>query len=275
MLSYFKNRTVAFIGALILGLVLFEVTSYAANRIDIAPRRVILESRDRNGEFTLLNMGDQEGTFRVQIINYKQDEHGAYSKPGVPLNPAFNPEEVLRLSPRQFTLPAEGRQKVRFSIRKPADLPDGEYRFHIIASRLSDFGPPAPTDEGEKIVGLAANISTAIPIIVRHGQTRVSASLSDLGYVAANKEGKPEVKVTINREGNISTIGTITAYWTAQGSSQPVQIGLLSNMNVFTEISKRYVAIPLDAPLQGRGTLKVVYVNDITKAVYAETSIQQ
>jgi hypothetical protein len=180
---------------------------------------------------------------------------------------------VIRLAPRQFTLPSQGRQKIRFSIRKPADLPDGEYRFHMLAARMSEFGPPAPVEQGQKSIGVMANIGTAIPVIIRHGQVQVSAKLTDLEYMAANTEGKPEVKVTINREGNISTIGTIRAYWTPSGG-ETKEVGMVSNMNVFTDITKRFIAIPLKTPLDGSGTLRVVYTKDKTQEIYAEATLQ-
>lgn len=269
-----RHETIKFLALFVCGLMTCTIIAQAGDRIDITPRRIIIEPRERSGEMTLLNLGAEEGTFRVAIINYRQDEKGVYTILQGPLNPVFDPEQVIRLSPRQFTLPSQGRQKIRFSIRKPADLPDGEYRFHMIATRMSDFGPPAPVGQGQKTVGVTANIGTAIPVIIRHGQTQVKATLTDIEYLAANTEGKPEAKVIINRDGNISTIGTIKAYWTPSGG-ETQEIGIISNMNVFTDIAKRYVAIPLKAPIEGSGSLRIVYTNDKTQEIYAEASIQR
>lgn len=273
MLAQMQTKAFAITAAIVLILAIGIGHATAKGRIDISPRRIVMEPRDRNSEFTLINMSDEEGTFRVKVVYYKQDENGTYSKLDAPLNPAFDAEQIIRLSPRQFTLPADGRQKVRFSIRKPADLPDGEYRFHLLATRMSEYGPPTPVDEGEKVVGMNMNISTAIPVIVRHGNVSVTTTLSDASYVAANNEGKPEVKVTINREGNISTVGVMRAYWTPAGGST-VEIGHVTNMNVFPEISKRFATIPLEAPLQGSGSLQIVYMNEQTMDAYAETTLQ-
>lgn len=273
MLAQMTTRTFAIVALIAVILTIGISQTFAKGRIDISPRRIVMEPRDRNSEFTLINMSDEEGTFRVKIIYYKQDENGAYTKLEAPLNPAFDAEQIIRLSPRQFTLAPNGRQKVRFSIRKPADLADGEYRFHLLATRMSDYGPPAPVGEGEKIVGVNMNVSTAIPVIVRHGNVSVKATLSDATYIAANKDGKPEVKVTINREGNVSTVGAIKLFWTPAGGST-VEAGQVTNMNVFPEISKRFATIPLQAPLQGSGSLQIVYINEQTMDTYAETTLQ-
>lgn len=263
-----------FLAFFVLTLIGFQTASLAQSRIDITPRRVVIEARERSGEITLLNLGNDEGTFRIALLNYRQGEDGVYTRLESPLNPIFDPEQVLRLSPRQFTLPSQGRQKVRFSIRKPADLPDGEYRFHILATRMADFGPPSPIGQGEKVAAMATNIATAIPVIVRHGQTQVSATITDLSYMPANAEGKPEAKLTINREGNISTLGVLKAYWTPAGG-QPQDVGTLANMNVFTDITKRFVAMPLKISLDGPGTLRIVYTMDKTQEIYAEASLQR
>lgn len=264
---------IAFLTAFFLTLTFFYGPSFAQNRVDITPRRVILEPRERAGEFTLLNLSQEPGTYKIEIVHNRQDDRGTYTKLDGPLNPVFDPATILRLSPRQFTLPPEGRQKVRFSIRKPADLPDGEYRFHIQTTRMAEFGPPEQADKGSK-VGMTMNIGTSIPIIVRHGNVEAGASLSDLQLIESNAEGKPELHFTIHRSGNASTIGTALIFWTPQGGAD-TKIGHLSNLNVFTENSKRFVIAPLSAQPQGPGTLRVVYQNDVTKNDYAEATLQR
>ncbi len=248
--------------------------SYAdQGRVDITPRRVIIDPRERSGEFTLLNMSDKESTIRVQIINYQQDDKGLYKELNGPLNAAFNPEEVIRLSPRQFTLPPGGRQKVRFSIRKPADLSDGEYRFHIMASRMADYGPPAPVGAGEQSISIKMNISVAIPVSVRHGHVESGATLSDLKLLANGPDNKPTLQYTINRTGNASTYGTSLVYWQPQGGKEE-EISNITNMNVFTENTYRHASVPLKLLPQGPGTLRLVYMNDETKIPYAEEKLQ-
>lgn len=246
----------------------------SGGRVDITPRRVILGPRDRSGEFTILNMSpQQQSLIRARLINYSMNEDGAYRKLEGPLNPVFDPEQIVRLSPRQFTLPPGGRQKVRFSIQRPADLPEGEYRFHILATRQSEYGPPAPVEAGERAVGVKPNIGVAIPVIVRHGNVTSGATLGDLAYTPSNKDGKPEISFTINRTGNGSTIGTATVLWLpAAGGGE--QVGISSNLNVFPEIDKRNVRIALSKAPQGPGKFQVVYLNDETRTPYADATLQ-
>lgn len=255
---------------LVAGLFIFSTVADA--RVDLLPRRVILESRERNGDMTLLNFYDQPSTIRIALLNYRQNEDGTYTTLDGALNPLFDPETLVRLSPRQFTLTPNGRQIVRFSIRRPADLPDGEYRFHIRALRISEYGPPAPVTEGVA-VGMTMNVGASIPVIVRHGALSASATLSDPAFNLKGDGGLPELQVTIHREGNASVIGTLRAYWYPQGG-EPVEIGVAGNMNVFPEIDRRYAKIPLTQTPKGRGTIRVIYTNDeANNATFAEVSL--
>lgn len=258
----------------VLGLFLFNFAATAAERVDIVPRRIIIQPRERAGEFTLLNRGDTTGTFRIEILSFHQDEYGVYERLTQPLNPVFDPEKVLRLSPRQFTLAPEARQKIRFSIRKPENLPEGEYRFHIRASRMSEYGPPAPVNDKASSVGMAMNIGVVIPVIVRHGHVESGASLSDLAYNPSGQDGNPALAFTLNRTGNASILGTAVAIWQPAGG-QPQQIGSMGNLNVFTENAHRKVSMPLNTPITGSGTIHLTYTNDETKTVYAEATLQR
>ena len=262
-------------GAFALGI--FALDSYAQSsggRVDITPQRVVLGPRDRSGEITLLNLGDNPGTIRVSLLNYKQNENGIYETLEHPLNPAFDPEQILRLSPRQFTLPAGGRQTVRFSIRKPADLPEGEYRFHIQAIRLMESGPPKPLPKGEKGAGMIPNFGAAIPVIIRHGQTSAQATLSDLQYVAKDeKTGKAVIKMDIHRTGNAGILGRAEAMWIPV-TGKPEILGIASNLNVFTEVNVRHASIQLANPVNGPGEFRVVYINEETKEPYANATLQ-
>jgi P pilus assembly chaperone PapD len=244
-------------------------------RVDLAPRRVILSPRDRSGDFTLLNLGKAAGTIKMDIIHYRQGSDGVYTELDGPLNPLFDPATVIRLSPRQFTLESEQVQKVRFSIRKPADLPDGEYRFHIRALRLADPGPIAPGDKGQKIV-MAMNFGAAIPVIVRHGTVSVTATMDNISLVENGTGNKPELHFNINRSGNISTIGKMEALWQPQGREAQI-LGTMSNLNIFTEVDVRNVKMPIRFVPQGPGTIHLKYINDEDQngTVYAEATLQR
>lgn len=248
--------------------------SSAQARIDILPRIVIVDSRDRSGELTILNLFSEPSTFRMDLLNYRQNEDGVYSELNTPLDPAFDPVSVVRFSPRQFQLTRGGRQKVRLSIRKPANLPEGEYRFHIKALRLANVDENTTS---ESVVQMFANVGVAIPVIVRHGNVQARASLKNPRIIdhTRTKNGRPALEIQINRTGNASAIGSLEVFWEQPGEA-PKKLGSISNMNVFTEISTRNVTVPLSDLPYGQGVLRVRYNKGESKGeVYDEILVQR
>jgi P pilus assembly chaperone PapD len=238
-------------------------TSFSAHaRIDIIPRKVVMDSRDRSAEVTILNMFDVPGTFRVDVLNHRQNPDGTYSVLDTPLNINFDPATAARFSPRQFTLPASGRQTIRISLRKPSDLPEGEYRFHLKVLRFSDEHTPV-VNQGMGVM-MKMNVGVSIPIVIRHGDLSGGAKLENVKLVSAGKTetGKPELQMNVTRTGNQSSIGSLEAIWEPSGYSKTERIGYIDNMNVFTDIPSRMAKLPLSYVPKGDGAIRLRYVDN-------------
>lgn len=231
----------------------------AQARIDIVPQKIIIDSRERNGEFTILNLFDVKGTFRVELVNFQQGKNGVYEELSSPLNANFDPQKIIRFSPRQFTLDPYGRQKIRLSLRKPADLPNGEYRVHIKATRLAQEDERRQTDPNA--VSVLTNIGVTIPVIIRHGNVDSDAKIDNLKLVNAAQTEKPELHLDITRNGNASTVGKLEVFLKDSNGNER-RIGRITNMNVFTEIQTRNVQVPLYEDPAGKGQIIVRYYND-------------
>lgn len=237
-------------------------------RVDILPHIVVINDRERAGEIIILNFAETINEYDLQVINYRQDENGIYEILDGPLSPLFDPKEILRISPKKFRLDERGRQKVRLSLRKPSDLPAGEYRFHIVATGYE------PDDiklaDGDVGVAVQINLGVAIPVIVRHGDVSATGSVKDFELVGSSQtqSRKPELKFTAERKGNASTLGRVDVAWAPDGQTYE-DIGFITNFNLFTEIDKRYGSIPLEKMPRG-GSVRVLYTDTETKEVYDE-----
>lgn len=245
----------------------FAVDAHA--RIDMLPFRVIMEPRDRSGEVMVMNLSNETRAFRANIINYRQKEDGTYEKLDDPLNPLFDPQDIVRMSPQSFTLGPQGKQRVRIALRKPADLPDGEYRFHFSAISFSTSSERR--EDTENIAAhMAMNVGVAIPIIVRHGDLTVESKLQDFELInaAESKTNKPELRFTATRSGTRGTTGNIIVEWASSGSNFE-KIGEVSNFNIFTEIDERFGSIALDT-MPTQGSLRVTYKDEETNETYDE-----
>ena len=232
--------------------------SYGFATIDIVPQKIVMEPRDRGGDFTILNLFNKTGTFRIELINYKQNEQGVYKKLSTPLDPDFDPQKYVRFSPRQFSLPPGGRQKVRLSLRKPSGLPEGEYRFHVKAYRFADSNDLKSDDNAVKI---QMNTGVVIPVVVRHGNTQSDAKIRNARIVNKENSFKKELHLDILREGSASAIGKIEVLWKNE-ALEAEKIGEISNANVFTDITKRTFRVPLQKNLPPHTPLGVRYSDD-------------
>lgn len=248
------------------------------NRVDILPRKILLEDRGRSADITVLNLGKRTGVIRMSLISYKQDETGKYIPLDKPLNPAFDPEKIVRFSPKQFSLPPSGRQKVRVSVQRPADLPDGEYRFHVKAMSYDtdDVDLRNEPQRGSSL-SLKTNISVVIPVVVRKGALVSTAKIENvfLNGNTKNEYGAPTLEMDIVRTGTAGVMGVVRGFWEVPGQ-EPKQIAVVSNMNVFSESPKRRVVIPINEIPKGSGNLRVIYTDEMTnKAVIDEVVLQR
>lgn len=233
----------------------------------IMPLRVTFQNRDRTADIVLINPSNTAAvTYKLGWLNRAMTEDGNYKIIEGPLNPEFDPETAILFSPRQITLPPSGKQKIRLSLRRPADLPDGEYRAHLNLQRI---GAAQHRDIKSKnapegvTVKMGMNFGIAIPVIVRQGGPYDStAAIGKPSFVPASADGKQpaKIKFDLTRTGKYSTNGTITVFWTPPGEAER-QISIRTGVKVYHEINRLEVLMPLEKGLTQipGGSLRIVY----------------
>ncbi len=227
----------------------------------IMPVYAAFQDRERTTDITVLNTDDKNVTYRLSWLNQKQGTDGSYTISETPINPAMDFTKSVFFSPRQVSLQPNGKQNIRLSVRRPADLPDGEYHSHL---KIQSIGSPETINAGNVpqdsiAMALAVNPGFAIPVIVRSGKYNATAKISDPQFIpAAQANEMPRLQFVINRAGTHGTMGKIDVYWTPTGGKEQV-IGLLNNVNVFTEVDKRLVRLTLTQANIPNGTVRIVY----------------
>lgn len=257
---------------------LIFIPSLAMARVDLLPHLLVIEGRQRSADLTVLNLGNEVNRFEVKFINYRQNENGTYTILEQPLHEDFDPQKIVRMSPQEFVLDPKGKQKIRIAVRKPADLPEGEYRFHVIATGYA-FDREVPQDFSERVgVGLTVNVGIAIPVIVRHGELeRATSKLKDFKLLSPSQSdsGRPELQFRATRDGDTSVLGEVQVAWSPAGTDEFTDIGFITNFNIFPEISYRDGAVPLDALPLGAGRLRILYKDTHSDEIYDEVVIDQ
>lgn len=234
----------------------------------INPTRIVLENNQRSAQIDVINDGTTPATYRLSVVNRRMTDSGEFKDVTAPGAGDLFAGTMLVYSPRQIVLQPGAQQLVRIALRKPADLPTGEYRSHLLFEKVAD---PSLTnsvesqikpDSNEVGVTIAALIGVSIPVIVRQGQTEASTTISDLTVEKRPTPGQPAmIALQLNRSGNRSVYGDLTATFKTAGGKEQV-VAQAGGVAVYVPNTLRRVRLDLQMPagttLAG-GTLHLTY----------------
>jgi P pilus assembly chaperone PapD len=232
----------------------------------VAPTRIVFAGHLRTAEITLVNIGSSTATYRITFVDLRMDEEGGTRE--IETSGAAPDERfaaaLIRYSPRQVTLEPKVAQTVRLQLRLPADLAPGEYRSHLLFRALPSAAAAAQATEPATSfsVQLTAIYGISIPVIVRHGETAGTATLSELALVTpAGAATAPILRFRILRSGNRSIYGNLTATFVPAGG-KPSIVGGANGIAVYTPNPARSAGITLRVPpgvLLRNGRLHLAY----------------
>lgn len=218
------------------------------------PTRVVMDAKDRAAQVELVNRGNKPETYRISIVNRRMTDTGEIleardAQPGEQFADA-----MLRHSPRQVTLQPGVGQTVRIGVRRSASLAPGEYRSHLQFDRVPDATGQADLEaivkpeEGQIAISLQALVGASIPVIVRQGDTAVTAALDSLALEPApNKDSAALLAFQIKRDGNRSVYGDLVVSFTPDGASA-VEVGRVAGVAVYVPNTFRLAKLPLKLP---------------------------
>ena len=233
----------------------------AAGDLLVAPTRVVLEG-SRGTEIILNNIGAQAATYRISLELKRMTASGKLLDIA-PENANVIEKATLAMlsyAPRRVVLAPNQPQAIRIGVRAPADLPDGEYRAHIMFRAIPDAKPAsaaAPVGKGMSI-SLTPIYGVTIPIIVRKGGQKGTATISDAKLTRL--EGAPALSFTLTRGGDRSVYGRIRV--TRAGVAKPLfeAVGIA----VYPELTGRSVTLPVSPEVAAQlpGPAKIEYLED-------------
>lgn len=257
----------------------------AAGDLLIAPTRITLDDRTRTAEVTLINVGVAQATYRISFLHQRMTETGEMKilEPGQEQPDEHFADNLVRFTPRQVVLAPRVAQTLRMQLRIPEGLPEGEYRSHLLFRAVPEAAEPTTPGAVAEGQGLSIQLrpiyGVSIPVIVRHGQTSATVTISDLAMRPSTAPAQPSVVIMrLNRTGNASTYGSLVVNLLPAGGGKPVAVGSIGGVAVYTPNASRLLQLPLTLPagVTLQGTLKVVYQQDPEHggAVLAEAALQ-
>ncbi len=243
----------------------------------IFPTRIVFDGRTRTAQVDLVNTDDHTATYRIGFAHRRMNEMGNLANIETPIESELFADQMIRYSPRQVVLAPGAGQAVRLLLRRPQDLPDGEYRSHLVFERVPDApvpdasavaggsatgaGAPVARPGGMMDIKLTAFVNVSIPVIVRHGVTNATVAITAPHIEKDVQGGQSLIAFTVERSGNRSVYGDLTAFYTAPGG-KPKLVAQANGIAVYAPYPLRHVKLRVDAevgmPLE-RGRLRVEF----------------
>lgn len=249
----------------ILLFLLLPVSGASADLL-VYPSRVVFSNNERAAQLELVNNGTETSTYRINLINMRMNDIGEFEVITAGNEGEKFSDALIRFSPRQITLKSRENQVVRIMLRKPSDLVDGEYRSHLQFSKLPNSEESLknnPSLSGNKeglSIRLTALVGLSIPVIVRHGETSATVSISNLS-IDRRSNNQSTVSLQLNRTGNRSVYGDIAIFFTPQNGSEQL-LARVNGVAVYVPNKIRIAKIAIDNGSSidlNKGTLRVAY----------------
>lgn len=239
----------------------FSASSYAG--LLISPLQVVIDGRERYANIVLVNTTQNEATYRMQWEQLIQvQDKGGYILDAD--EEAMHLQDFAIFTPRQITLKPQEKQTVRVAVRRPADLPVGEYKSHLKFQIIDDgqvsnydFQSPEP-GKNEVRIGARVLASHSIPVVYRVGEHDVNISILDPSFSINPKSGKMAIELPVERSGTHGVIGLIEAYHAPHGGAEEL-ISTLGNSSLYPEITRRYFKMITNVNGLAPGNLRFVF----------------
>ncbi len=245
--------------ALLAGAFMATAPLHAAGDLLVAPTRVLLDGA-RGTEVVLNNVGAATATYRISLELRRMDAKGRLDEvpPGSETEKEKATLAMISYAPRRVTLPPNQPQVVRIGARFPDDLPDGEYRGHLLFRAIPDARPATDGPRQGLSISLTPVYGVTIPVIVRKGALKASAAISDVHI--AHDDGTPALAFTLTRSGDRSVYGRLRVTKATGGKPLYEARGLA----IYAEVTSRSVSLPLDpaASAAMTGPVKIEYLED-------------
>jgi P pilus assembly chaperone PapD len=221
---------------LILGFVMLNFISQVQANLLVAPTMITFDGRERSEKLSLINTSDKTLTYRLEWSEKTALPNGGYRvlTDEKEMQQFKSASPMIRFTPRQVTLRAGERQVVAFSLRRPKNMLDGEYRSHLNIRAL----PAEVKSDAESEPGIKLNMifNFSLPVIVRQGKPIPNIKIEGTEIVRNLTKNQNEIFVTFSRSGLYGASGDIKAYWKNNGSNAEKEVALINRYNIFHEL---------------------------------------
>lgn len=240
-MKFLRKMTKSAIAGLAMAAAFCGAPVQASGDLLVAPTRVVLDGK-RGTQVILNNVGSEETTYRITLEIKRMGEDGRLEE----IDPAATNDAekaalaLVRYAPRRVTLPPNQPQSIRIGLNPSENLPDGEYRVHMLFRAIPKTQPVDANQQSSELkIQLIPLYGITIPIIVRKGELSATAALAN-ARLARDEDG-PVLQLDATRKGSRSVYGEFRVI--KPGVAQPVVVQ--KGIAIYPEIERRKVDLPL------------------------------
>ncbi len=228
----------------------------------MAPTRVVFEGRTRAATVKLINPNKTPQTYKISVVSIRMDEYGTRTEVLEPNEAELFARSMVQFSPKRAVIPPQGWQTVRVMVRKPKDLPEGEYRAQLKVSPVPGEKTPDSQENSENIaINIDIVFHVSIPIIIRHG--KVDATVAPLAPRLITRDQGHFLETRIERSGAASVFADVKAFFTpSDRPGQRVPVGEVKGISIYAQNPDQTIYLPVkDKEALTRGKVDIEITN--------------
>ncbi len=248
-----------------------ETVSAKTKILMLSPVRIIFTDRQRVANVKISNPTDEAITYAISLITMRKNQEGKLQLVELETEEEKMTREMIRYSPRRATIQPGERQVVKLMVRKPKDLPVGEYQTRLQISPLQTLLPNSQEEESKEKFVIDVLVSSSFPVIIQHGN--LSSTVTPQNISIKTFPGTPSgmaAEITLNKTGSGSAFGNVFLYYTTNNKDTLRKIGQALDLAIYLPQNKQTATIPLkDITAQEllSGTIRVTFQPSIGRVV--------
>ena len=231
--------------------------------ISIAPKRVVFDAQKRIIDVVLTNEGKDSANYTISFMQLKMTDDGKLEEINNPDPGQKFADKNIRFYPHSVRLGPNESQAVKLQLTKVDQLEPGEYRSHLYFRSMT-VQKALGIDNFKKDSSVSLNIApifgVTIPVIIRVGESTTMVSISDLKLETEN-DGTHKLNLILNRTGNMSTYGDITALHIAPNRKE-TKLALLYGVPIYSPNNIHRIKLNLEVKSDidiSKGIIRVIY----------------
>ncbi len=174
----------------------------ASAGVGISTLRVYLDNEQSEQNFIVYSKDPKRQDCTLFIKHYEVAEDGNLISLAEDFTPQNSAKQLIRFSPKTFSLGGAKSQSVRFRMRRKPNVEAAEFRAFLAVDCIFDQSELAK-ERGDVQYGLVPRLRHNIPIIVRTAKLEASVEFADI------KVSDDAIGFSVKRQGTRSLYGRV------------------------------------------------------------------